>query len=273
MRLKTVTIAGYPCLVGGDGPPLAILPGLSPEPGLGSLATRTSHHLTARVWTKSRRAYYVNRRPRMPVGITMSEIAAEHADVLREAFDRPVDVLGMSTGGSLAQQLAAEHPDVVRRLVLISTACRLGPLARQVQRRVAVRIRAGALREASAVFAADLFPPGPWELPAAAAGWLLGPELVSGEGLADLATVIEAEDSFDLFDLPAIRAPTLLVAGGRDRYYGEELFRETAELIPDSRLEIYPREGHVSVMSHPGEIQLVLTFLDARARSLSVPGV
>ena len=37
-----------------------------------------------------------------------------------------VDVVGTSTGGSIAQQLAADHPETVRRLALLSTACRLG---------------------------------------------------------------------------------------------------------------------------------------------------
>ncbi len=261
MSLKALTIGGYPCLVGGDGPPLAILPGLAPGPGLGSSPTRLSHYLTARTWNRTRRVYYITRRPRMPAGITMSELAAEHAAVLREAFDGPVDVLGMSTGGSIAQQLAAEHPDVVRRLVLISTACRLGPLAKQIQRRVAVRIRAGALREASALYAADLVPPGPLELPAAAMSWLLGRWTMTPEGLEDVATMVEAEDTFDLASLPAIRAPTLLVRGARDRYYGEQLFTETARMIPDSRLVIYPRAGHVTVMSNRAAIRAILNFL------------
>lgn len=265
MKLTVVTIGGYSCFVGGSGDPLVVLPGLAPESGLGTGLTRFSHNLTARAWARHRRVYYINRRPRMPVGITMSEIAAEHANVLREAFDRPVDVLGMSTGGSIAQQLAAEHPDVVRRLVLISTACRLGGPAQSVQRRVAARIRAGALRQAAAVFVADLVPPGPLELPAAALGWLWGPASVTRGGLDDLVTMIDAEDPFDLSTLPAITAPTLLVAGGRDRFYGASLFQETARVIPDCRLEIHPRDGHVSVMSRPSAVAQVLGFLAERS--------
>ena len=51
-----------------------------------------------------------------------------------QTFAGPVDLLGMSTGGSIAQQIAAQHPDVVRRLVLVSTGCRLGPRPSRVQR-------------------------------------------------------------------------------------------------------------------------------------------
>ncbi|MEV4899445.1 LuxR C-terminal-related transcriptional regulator, partial [Nonomuraea sp. NPDC055795] len=35
-------------------------------------------------------------------------------------FGGPVDVLGMSSGGSLALQLAADHPEAVRRVVRVS---------------------------------------------------------------------------------------------------------------------------------------------------------
>ena len=271
MKLTVVTVGGYPCLVGGSGDPLVVLPGLAPESGLGSGPTRLSHNLTAKGWALHRRVYYVNRRPRMAVGTSMAEIAAEHADVLREAFDGPVDVLGMSTGGSIAQQLAAEHPDVVRTLVLMSTGCRLEGAAKSVQRRVATRIRAGALREASAVFAADLMPPGPFELPVAAAAWLLGPYSVTRDGLDDLATMIEAEDAFDLAALPAISAPTVLIVGGRDRFYGSELVQETARIIPECRLEVHPADGHVSVMSRPSTIAQVLDFLDRHRARYGTP--
>src|SRR5206468_11049732 len=70
-------------------------------------------------------------------GTTFAEITTAVADAIRAEFTEPVSVLGISTGGSIAQQLAAEHPDVVDRLVLISTGCRLaGHAARSEERRV-----------------------------------------------------------------------------------------------------------------------------------------
>lgn len=197
----------------------------------------------------SRRLVLVNRRAGLPLGLTMAELAGEHADTIR-ALGAPADVVGSSTGGSIAQQLAADHPDVVSRLVLISAACRLGPVARSLQRQVAARIRAGAPRKALAVMAAGLVPPGRGQLAAGVAGWLLGPRIVKHPGdLDDMATTIEAEDSFDLARCStAIRAPTLILAGRDDRFYSPELFAETARLIPDSDLRLFDERGHITVM-------------------------
>lgn len=263
MEVREGHMGDLPYLAVGAGPPLVVLAGLTPQAGVAPGALRADHERTARLYAHGREVLYVNRRPGMPAGMTMAEIAAEHAAGLRERFAEPVDVLGVSTGGSIAQQLAAQHPDVVRRLVLVSTGWRLGELGRRVQRRVAARVRAGALREACAVIAADLMPPGPLELPAALAGWLCGPRLFDAADLSDMATMAEAEDSFDLSALPAIGAPTLLVGGGRDRYYGTELFEQTAALIPGCRLEVRAGLGHISVMWHPRALARIRVFLDS----------
>jgi len=47
-----------------------------------------------------------------------------------------------------------------------------------------------------------------------------------------------------------IRAPTLILAGGADRFYSRELFVETARLIPRSRLRVFERRGHFTVTKH-----------------------
>jgi pimeloyl-ACP methyl ester carboxylesterase len=263
MDVREGTMGRLPYLAVGAGPPLVVLAGLLPEAGVAPGRLRADHERTARLYAHEREVFYVNRRPGIPRGVTFAEVAAEHAEAIAERFGGPVDVLGISTGGSIAQQLAAEHPRAVGRLVLVSTGCRLGPLARKVQRRMVARVRAGATRKAAAVFAADLMPPGVLELPAALAGWLLGPALLSAEGLRDMATMAEAEDDFDLARLPTITAPTLLVGGGRDRYYGAELFEQTAALIPDCRLEIRPGLGHMTVTWHPRALARIRLFLDS----------
>jgi pimeloyl-ACP methyl ester carboxylesterase len=45
----------------------------------------------------------------------MAALARGHADAIREGFaGEPVDVLGVSTGGSIAQQLAARVAELLR---------------------------------------------------------------------------------------------------------------------------------------------------------------
>ncbi len=261
MDVRESSLGTFPCLVAGSGPPLMLLSGLAPEAGVSAGSLRRMHEAAIRPWARERQVFYVNRRPGLPHGMTMAALAAEHAQALRQAFNAPVDLLGASTGGSIAQHLAAEHPDVVRRLALVSTGCRLGRSAKLLQRQIAARVRAGATRQAVAVMAGALVPP-TLRLPAGCIGWLLAPHLFSESGLQDMATTIEAEDEFDLARLATVRAPTLLVGGGRDRFYDEELFEETARLIPGSALEIYPKRGHITVLSDPRAVAQIRGFLN-----------
>jgi pimeloyl-ACP methyl ester carboxylesterase len=257
------TMGCLPYAALGGGPPVAVLSGLSPTTGFGGKwGVRTMLGPVASL-AGSPRLFVFHRRPHLPRGLTMGAIAAEHASALREGFGTPVDVVGASTGGSIAQQLAADHPEVVRRLVLISTACRLGERGRTLQRRVAARVRAGAHRQALAVLAADLVPSRPAGIAAGAGAWLLGPSVIRGPGdLDDMATTIEAEDTFDLAKCERpITAPTLIVVGGEDHAYSPELFEETARLIAGSDLQMFAGRGHVSVMSDPRFLPALSTFL------------
>jgi len=54
-------------------------------------------------------------------GLTLEAMAADAALVLEASGVRRADVLGVSLGGIVAQELALDRPDVVRRLVLAST--------------------------------------------------------------------------------------------------------------------------------------------------------
>lgn len=253
MEVERGALGRYPFAAVGAGEPVVVLAGLSPVTGVeGGITVRSAVGPFAPLAGR-RRLVVLNRRSHLPRGMTMAELASEHAEAIAAGLGGAVDVIGVSTGGSIAQQLAADHPGAVRRLVLVSTACRLGPEGRRAQRQVAARIRARAYRRALVVMGADLVPPRRGRIAAGAVAWLAGPLVVRDrQGLDDMATTIEAEDEFDLADCRApIEAPTLIVAGSDDRFYGRDLFEETARLIPGAQLRVLDGRGHVTVMRDP----------------------
>lgn len=243
----------------GSGPPLIVLAGLSPVAGeLGDGMVRSTVG-PVRQLVGRRRIIVLNRWRGMPPGSTMASIAAAHAQALQE-LPGPLDIVGMSTGGSIAQQLAADHPDLVGRLGLISTACRLGPTGRRLQARMAALLGAGATRRAGQLAAAALVPR-PLAPVAGIVGWVAARRAIPVDQIADLVSTIDAEDSFDLAGCRStIQAPTLLVAGGRDRFYPAELFQQTVVLIPGARLARYPRRGHLSVCWDRGAQAILAGF-------------
>lgn len=268
MGMERGTIGRIPYLATGSGPPMVFVGGLSFSGGIDAAGTEKMAASMVKPLASKRRVLFVNRRRWMPRGMTMAEIAAEHAEAIRVLGEGPVDVAGISTGGSIVQQMAADHPDVVDRLLLLCTACRLGPEGRRLQRRVAARVRAGALRQALALTMTGIVPPGRGQVPAAAVAWLAGPRaLAGGDDLSDMATTIEAEDEFDLAACRSpIRAPTVILAGSEDRWYTPELFAETARLIPDSRLRMFEGRGHVTIGRDPGFKQELEQFAGGGAR-------
>jgi pimeloyl-ACP methyl ester carboxylesterase len=153
-------VGRLPFLAMGSGAPMLFVGGLAAGTGVDAAGTERLNASLLEPFATRRRVMFVNRRSGLPRGMSMADLAAEHAEAIGSLGVGPVDVAGISTGGSIAQQLAADHPDVVGRLVLLCTACRLGPEGRALQRRVAARIRRGARRPALAVMIAGLVPPG-----------------------------------------------------------------------------------------------------------------
>jgi pimeloyl-ACP methyl ester carboxylesterase len=51
--------------------------------------------------------------------------------------------------------------------------------------------------------------------------------------------------------LPRIALPTLVIGGEDDRLIGAQIQREMAQLIPTSRLKLYPGYGHGNDQENP----------------------
>jgi pimeloyl-ACP methyl ester carboxylesterase len=147
---------GLPCLSFGDGPPLVVFPGLglsnaSPVGfqrwGEVRLLAPLAHAFTV---------YRVGRRIGLGAQTTMTDLANDYAQAIEGEFGRAVDVVGISTGGSVALQLAADRPGLLRKLVVAGAAYRLGQAGQESQRRIAELAAAGSRRRIAQEMAWDV---------------------------------------------------------------------------------------------------------------------
>lgn len=192
--------------------------------------------------------YSVLRKPGMPVGYTLQNMADDYAEMIREEFGGPVDVIGISTGGSIVQHFAADHSDLVRRLVIHSSAHALNDEANRMQLECGRLAQQGQWRAAYASMMNFILPrsgvmkffaqPLAWSI-----AWLMS--LDKPKDANDLVVTVEAEAKHHFKDrLAEIIAPTLSIAGAQDPFYTAALFQETAAGIPNAKLILYPKMGH-----------------------------
>ncbi|MGZ4493133.1 MAG: alpha/beta fold hydrolase, partial [Nocardioides sp.] len=244
----------------GHGPPLVTVQGLTPEHDVPKGWQRRMALAQARPLAGDFTVYVVNRKRGLHPGESMSDIAGHLANAIEHDLGQPVFLTGTSTGGSVALQLAVDRPDLVRRLVVVAAAYRLGPRGRELQAEMARLIRAGEPREAwASVMSAML--PAPLRDPARPLSRVaVGPMVPDDPG--DVLVTVDAEDAFDVeADLPRITAPTLVIGGSNDAFYTEELFRGTAAGVQDGRVHIFPGRGHMRASSSSATAHLTLGFM------------
>ena len=85
-----------------------------------------------RIFAKEYTVYLFDRRPVVYDGITVRDMAADIASAMDALGLRNADVFGTSQGGMIAQYLAIDRPDLVRRLVLAVTLSRNNDTVKQV---------------------------------------------------------------------------------------------------------------------------------------------
>ena len=254
------TVAGQPFVRRGSGAPTILLPGVGPGRHHPSAWDRTLLRLETAPLVRELDLWTLGRRRGLPEGTTMSDLADDVARAAAEIVDGPVDVVGTSTGGSIALQLAVDHPGLVRRLVLVSSAHRLGDGGREAQRRTAERLRAGDARGASAAMLGQTTTGVPASNALRRLGRMAHPVVV-GDRHDDLVVTLDAEDSFDVGDrLGEVAVPTLVVAGGADGFYPLDLVARTVAGLPDATLAVHPRSGHLGLGSR-GVAREVLAHL------------
>lgn len=204
-------------------------------------------------------------RSSAPAGpYSMSQMAADAVAVLDACAVASARVVGMSLGGAIAQELAVTHPDRVSSLVLCCTWAgpnewirRLGELAMLEADKVGFD---AILKHTLLLLFSPKFV---IEQPQSVAMFEeLGRAMVSP--MEPFFAQVTAALSHDVRDrLPAISAPTLVMAGKRDTFVPPELSEEIAGLIGGSKLEMF-EGGHAFMLEDAAAFSRTLAaFLSA----------
>lgn len=207
---------------------------------------------------------------------SLGSLASGLRDLMISLGHERATLVGHSLGGGVALQFTYQFPEMVERLVLVSSGG-LGP-------------EVGAILRAAALPGADLFLRATAAPGAVAGGFLSG--AVAKLGLrpnADLAEVGRAYASLADADrrkafLSTLHAvvdtdgqrvaaldrlylaedlPILIIWGERDPIIPVGHGRAAHAQLPGSRLEVFPDAGHIPMMECPGRFAAVLQrFLD-----------
>ena len=251
---------GVPYLRLGEGPPLLVASGLTPKHANPEGMARRMALSWAAAFAEHFTVYVANRRPGLAAGVTMTDVAGDYAGAIEEDLGEPVALHGTSTGGSVALQLVIDRPDLVRRMVVAAAACRLSEHGRAVQAELARLAEQGDKRSASALLLGELAPR-PLRRPARGIGRLMSGGF-SADDPTDMVRLIAAEDAFDAEpELDRIQAPTLVLGGGADSFYSEDLFRRTAAGMPNGQAVILPGKSHLHVAGSKVPAGIALGFL------------
>jgi pimeloyl-ACP methyl ester carboxylesterase len=249
-----------PYLKVGAGPPVVMVQGLTPEHDVPKGFERRVAVAGARPLAAHFTVYAVNRKRGLQPQESMSDIAGHLANAIEHDLGEPVFLQGTSTGGSVVLQLAVDRPELVRRLLVVSSAHRLGPAGRALQAETARLVREGRTLDGLTHLAADLFPE-PLRRPLRPVARAFARSMVPDDP-SDMLVTLEAEDVFDVeADLHRITAPTLVIGGTKDRFYTRQLFEGTAAGVRHGRLHLFEGWGHVRAASSGATANLMLGFL------------
>ena len=201
---------------------------------------------------------------------TVGSAADDIATVLDTLDAERVGVAGWSAGGRVALALAARHPDLVDRVVVVATPAPDDdvPWIDPEQRVELERLRSLAPRDVHAQLASGLSSLVPADPFSDDALWLLAAEGTSDKAalrspgvrnrLGEMLRAAFSQGATGMaadiagyclqpwgFEPEAVEAKTLLIYGARDPIAGLRHARWWQERLPNARLELTPDAGHL----------------------------
>jgi poly(3-hydroxyalkanoate) depolymerase len=251
----------------GEGRPLLLIMGLGGNIEMWDPLERA---LTRRgVHTIAYDASGTGESPPRLVPQPMHGLARQAAHVLDALGHPDADVLGVSFGGAVAQELSLANPHRVRRLVLASTTCGLGAVPGNP---VALALLATPLRYYSPAFlrltANVLYGPGAADDESLLRSQISARRARPPSVWGYVGQLVAGVSWTSLPWLHRIRQPTLVLSGAADPIVPPVNARILAGRIPNAELEIVPGAGHLLLMDHAEPVaERIATFLGLPAQT------
>ncbi len=226
--------------VTGAGEPLLLIMGLG--------ADRTAWQPHVECWERSFRCLAVDNRgagrSSAPDGpYTTAMMADDYAGLLQALELGPVRVVGISMGGAIAQEVALRHPQLVQRLVLVSTWAKCDAYTSEVFESLAALQAEAGPQEFAQLLQLWIWSPGYYaahlaELRAAR----LAPAGMAPAAFAAQAAACQTHDTEGR--LADITVPTLITAGTADIFTPVQHAEQLQAGIPQAELRLFPAAAH-----------------------------
>jgi pimeloyl-ACP methyl ester carboxylesterase len=201
---------------------------------------------------------------------SVDEKAVNAASFIRAKGLDQVDVLGFSMGGFVAQSIAINEPELVRKVVLVGTGPGGNPETdphTDIVFEIALR-QQYTFEDIRYLF----FSEGrDWETQASIDRInlrtdrepLVAPETI--QAMAGLIMAFMGGQTGHYEQLSRLRQPTLIVSGDDDHFFPVKnqwlLYRE----IPNAQLAVYPLAGHAPHHQHPADVAAQIEHFLARS--------
>ena len=190
------------------------------------------------------------------VPTSVQDMAANAITFIKALGLTKVDVLGFSIGGMVAQEITAQAPDLVRRLILVGT----GPRGADMSTSRSVEIFAGTYDPPEDLWLAVHFSPSPSSRAAGLA--FLKRKLLRRDRDPEVSeeAAVAQREAINKYYAPAesvldylkdIRQPTLVVQGSNDVIIATINSYVLQQKLPNAQLIIYPDANHGSFYQYP----------------------
>lgn len=186
----------------------------------------------------------------------LEEMGADTITFIRALGHKKVDLFGFSVGGAVAQMVALQAPDLVRRMVLAGTGPRGGGGIWKMPFIVgSAYFKAFVTRKDPRHY---LFFPGNAEGRRASAEYFERlaertqnrDKPISGQARLAQLRAITAGGLHAPDDLSVITAPVLVANGDHDIMVASAHSSDLARRLPNATLKIYPNSGHGGIFQH-----------------------